>query len=93
MDSVQSEQLPDNSLGVRTVYNYIWLDSIPVAQFRERCRNVCRRTGRALLRGAWQLPNTLGAAEKQPEQWRQTGDHLHTKAHNCSQLYALEILI
>ena len=36
MSFVQSEQLPDNSLGVRTVYNYIWLDSIPVAQFRER---------------------------------------------------------
>ena len=36
MSFVQSEQLPDNSLGMRTVYNYIWLDSLPVAQFRER---------------------------------------------------------
>jgi YD repeat-containing protein len=36
MSFVQSEQLPDDSLGVRTVYNYIWLDSLPVAQFRER---------------------------------------------------------
>jgi RHS repeat-associated protein len=32
----QSYQNPDDSLGARSVYNFIWMDNIPVAQFREQ---------------------------------------------------------
>ena len=41
--------VPDDSLGVRTMYNYIWLDNIPVAQFREQYQSDGTHIGSQLV--------------------------------------------
>ena len=77
----------DDSLGVRTVYNYIWLDSIPVAQFRERCWNVCQRTGRAFCAalGSSRIPSEpLKNSPNGGDKLATTSTQKHTIAHKCT---------